>query len=95
MALVPKLKTEPGRMSGQKKRTIRVSDRALEMVMRDVLDGMIELSLETAFAESGSDFEIIEITARRKDIRSGTDTTAAGMESADILPFPPLRRAVG
>jgi hypothetical protein len=82
-------------MSEQKKKPIRVSDRALEMVMRDVLDGMIELSLEAAFADNGSEFEIIDVATGHREIMAGTKTAADRMESADILPFPLPRRAVG
>ncbi len=69
----------------------RISDRALEMVMRDVLDGMLELSLESAYSHRNIDFEIIEITpADRKGVSDRQQH-----ERAEVLPFPALRRAVG
>ena len=55
---------------------IKVSDRALEMVMRDVLDGMMELSLEAAYTDSCADFQIIEIAppdSTRPVKRNGAD----------------------
>ncbi len=79
-------------MKDRRETPIPVSDRALEMVMRDVLDGMLELSLESAYA-NGMEFQIVEIgdvrrnTKPRSTDRSGNDTPA------DILPFPPLRKA--
>ena len=39
-----------------------ISDRALEMVMRDVLDGMEEATLESAFNRKSSDLKILSIT---------------------------------
>lgn len=76
-----------------------VSDRALEMVMRDVLDGMLELSLESAYANS-MDFKIIEISAAPEECspwpkrkRSARSVAAKPGPAADILPFPPLRKA--
>ncbi|MCP4285485.1 MAG: hypothetical protein GY792_13675 [Gammaproteobacteria bacterium] len=74
----------------------QVSDHALEMVMRDVLDGMLELSLESAYSAGCADFEIIEITpahgsgtGRQESGNSGKDS----FDQADILPFPQLRKA--
>jgi len=75
----------------------QVSDRALEMVMRDVLDGMLELSLELAYSTSCAEFEIIEIipaNSCRKTHR-GIDSArnAQPADQAAILPFPQLRKA--
>ena len=74
----------------------QVSDRALEMVMRDVLDGMLELSLESAYASSCAEFEIIEITPENscRKTHPGMDSVRKSHpEQADILPFPLLRKA--
>lgn len=74
----------------------RVSDRALEMVMRDVLDGMLELSLESAYSASCAEFEIIEIVpenSRRKTQRGIGSARRTHSDQADILPFPQLRKA--
>ena len=74
----------------------RVSDRALEMVMRDVLDGMMELSLVSAYGERNVDFEIIAIEPGDCD---SYDAALADQEpdtgSADIISFPQLRKAAG
>jgi hypothetical protein len=75
-----------------------VSERALEMLMRDVIDSLSEFALESGFTPTDGGFEIIEIYPDKqnnaksgKDHRDGfTDT-----ESGDILRFPNLRRAVG
>lgn len=82
-------------MSDQKGETTRVSDRALEMVMRDVLDGMIELSLEAAFAQNGSEFEIIDIALTGRGTAGPGRGAANATGQAEILPFPALRRAAG
>lgn len=67
-----------------------VSDRALEMVMRDVLDGLLEISLESAFASHSDDMTILEITPERPVADTGQATQAA-----DIIHFPTPRRACG
>ncbi|HEB95813.1 MAG TPA: hypothetical protein ENI96_05220 [Sedimenticola thiotaurini] len=82
-------------MTDRNETPTRVSDRALEMVMRDVLDGMLEFSLESAYA-NGLEFQIIQIGGTQR--QAGRDAAdGSGPESdapaADILPFPPLRRA--
>lgn len=71
----------------------RVSDHALEMVMRDVLDGMLELSLKAAYGDHCAEYKIIEITAGKLD--NGDDRVASPdrADSAEILPFPVLRKA--
>ena len=71
---------------------IRVSDRALEMVMRDVLDGMMELSLEAAYTDSCADFKIIEITPAAKPGQTAKHPNCQP-DSAEILPFPVLHKA--
>jgi len=74
----------------------QVSDHALEMVMRDVLDGMLELSLESAYSAGCADFEIIEITSEHRSEKGHQETDAShknSFDQADILPFPQLRKA--
>jgi hypothetical protein len=81
-------------MADKKQQPTRVSDRALEMVMRDVLDGMMELSLVSAYSNRNVDFEIIAI--ERVDADSH-DIVSAHRDacSADIISFPQLRKAAG
>ena len=83
-------------MADKNRQPTRVSDYALEMVMRDVLDGMMELSLVSAYSERSVDFEIIAI--ERED-RDGRDAVSADQGpdafSADIISFPPLRKVAG
>ncbi len=81
-------------MADRRERATLVSDRALEMVMRDVLDGMLELSLESAYAHS-TEFEIVEIGADGESPRWRQDTRESPTDPsapADILPFPALRK---
>ncbi|MCB1758556.1 MAG: hypothetical protein KDI68_02085 [Gammaproteobacteria bacterium] len=79
-------------MRNNNDKPIQVSDRALEMVMRDVLDGMLELSLDSAFRSDYSDFEIVEIYSDRDGNRV-TPTQTPSMNKAEVLPFPQLRKA--
>ncbi|MCP3867222.1 MAG: hypothetical protein GY703_03830 [Gammaproteobacteria bacterium] len=83
-------------MTDKKHQPIRVSDRALEMVMRDVLDGMMELSLETAYQRNGLEFEILpmewpEFGKAKMEAEGGE----SHRDTADIIDFPQLRRAAG
>ena len=78
-------------MADKQETATLVSDRALEMVMRDVLDGMLELSLESAYANS-TDFEIIEIPSAEEPLQMLQKTLAGRRQPADILPFPILRK---
>ncbi len=74
--------------------TTTISDRALEMVMRDVMDGLFELSLESTFSADSADFEILEIRpagARRASHKPTDDQTT----HAEIIDFPNLKRACG
>jgi len=80
-------------MANKQKVSVTVSDRALEMVMRDVLDSLSELSLESGFKPSDGGFEIIEIYPAHRENSSGRDKTVN--EEANILQFPDLRRAAG
>ena len=79
-------------MADDSKFPIRVSDRALEMVMRDVLDGMLELSLEAAYSYSCADCQIIEIAPTDQPDQPG-EQASSEQDTAEILPFPVLRKA--
>ena len=72
----------------------RVSDQALEMVMRDVLDGMMELSLESSLSGRYRGFEILEITPEKESLSPGSlhKLPQKHNEPAEILPFPPPRK---
>ena len=83
-------------MSDKKERLTPVSDRALEMIMRDVLDGMLELSLESAYSTRHTEFEIIEIVAEHEFTRNDGEkgrTQGKSASRADVLQFPRLRKA--
>jgi hypothetical protein len=71
----------------------KMSERALEMIMRDVMDGLMEVSLETAFRETAADFQIIEITPKRGRTRPSRKKAATGDGGARVIEFPGLRRA--
>ncbi|PLY13139.1 MAG: integration host factor subunit beta [Sedimenticola sp.] len=70
-----------------------VSDHALEMIMRDVLDGVLELSLESAFRDPSSEFEIIEIASATRS--KGRDNPGSLAYDAEIIFFPGLKQAAG
>ncbi|MBL3590270.1 MAG: integration host factor subunit beta [gamma proteobacterium endosymbiont of Lamellibrachia anaximandri] len=64
-----------------------LSDRALEMVMRDVLDGVQDISLQSAFTDNPYNVDIISI--ERPD-KQGDDQDKAGMSpnNAEVI-YPP------
>lgn len=77
-----------------------VSDQALEMVMRDVLDGMLELTLDFAFAEHAGNLEIIEIAPAQVGHNSAAgnadpEVLATTERAAEVLRFPLLKKAAG
>ena len=71
---------------------IKVNDRALEMLMRDVLDGMMEFTLDTAFTGNRMGFEILEIRPEQaSNQRSKDQPTDGDNRSAKIIPFPHMQ----
>ncbi len=74
--------------------TTTVSDRALEMIMRDVLDGLFELSLESSFAAHCGDVEILAIQPEQA-VSQNQDLLVAEKPNADIIEFPGYKRAYG
>lgn len=74
--------------------TNTVSDRALEMIMRDVLDGLFELSLESSYTAYCSDVEILEIR-QHQAARDHNKPQETEKHNAEILEFPGLKRAYG
>ncbi|WP_260294490.1 hypothetical protein [Sedimenticola hydrogenitrophicus] len=74
--------------------TVTISDRALEMIMRDVLDGLLELSLESSLCADTTDFEILEIRPAQTGRPNQRRTDARKTEAA-IIDFPNLKRACG
>lgn len=74
--------------------TIAVSDRALEMIMRDVLDGLLELSLESSLCADTAEFEILEIRPAQP-LGKGRPRGSDGQTDAEIIDFPTLKRACG
>ncbi len=79
-------------MAKNRKETKDFSNRALEMIMRDVLSGMEECLLETAYKNSReTGFEIIEISPPK----TPATTKAQHNRQAEVLHFPLKRRACG
>ncbi|MCP3672337.1 MAG: hypothetical protein GY814_18280 [Gammaproteobacteria bacterium] len=85
-------------MLDKQKIPLSVSDRALEMVMRDVLDSLSELSLESGFQPTDGGFEIIDIApAQRSKSRNNKSRCkrSSNKEEGEVLQFPNLHRATG
>ncbi len=73
-----------------------ISDRALEMVMRDVLDELTELSLESAYANSDYTIEVVDISPPGQNPKPLESVKAdAHTTEAEIFEFTPLKRASG
>lgn len=80
-------------MAKNRKHTTDFSNRALEMIMRDVLSGMEECLLKTAYEKSqNAGFEIIEIHPPRKSRKSST-TNKTTTSEAEVFSFPAKNRA--
>jgi hypothetical protein len=53
--------TTENRVADKNKNPVTIKDQGLEMAMRDVLDNMLEISLEAGFRPTTAGFEILEI----------------------------------
>ncbi len=62
--------------------------------MRDVIDSLLEVSLESAYRESCADFTIIEISPETID-RQQQLTATDQQEETEVIPFPQRHRAIG
>ena len=89
-------------MSKQNRHIANLSDRALEMIMRDVLDGLEEWSLESAYQGNSREFEVIDLQpARTRHLAGdgGRATSHGDRPSAKglgkVIHFQPKRRAWG
>jgi hypothetical protein len=71
-------------------RMMSLSDRALEMVMRDVLDGLEELAMLAALGSGNQGFQILSISERHT-ATARTATRTAGT-SAQILVLDDYRK---
>ena len=60
--------------------------KAMEMVMRDVLNGMEEMATMKGYESRGNVFEILAITPP-----SNEETIKSNGESAEIIPIRPKR----
>lgn len=75
-----------------------LSHRALEMVMRDVLENMSEMSLEAGFSPTDGGFEIIEIVPEHpapRPMRKPQKALAEEEMESEVIDFPNYLRAVG
>jgi len=70
-------------MSKKDHLTPALGRKAMEMVMRDVLDGMEDLATIKSFETADNVFEILAITPEHKD---GTEDLPTG-KNAEILQF--------
>jgi hypothetical protein len=75
-------------------RMMSLSDRALEMVMLDVLDGLEELALLAALGSGNRGFQVLSISERHTTAARAATRTAGGT-TAQILVLDDYRRAVG
>jgi hypothetical protein len=82
-------------MANEKTTSTVVSDRALEMIMRDVIDSMCELSLESGFQPTDGGFEIIEIYPAQHENTMRRSRRTETVEESEVIEFPTLRRATG
>jgi len=88
-------------MSKQNRHIANLSDRALEMIMRDVLDGLEEWSLKSAYQGSSCEFEVIDIQPARTRLADagsrgashGDRPSAKGL--CEVIHFKSKRRAWG
>ncbi|HEC15541.1 MAG TPA: hypothetical protein ENI99_03065 [Sedimenticola sp.] len=85
-------------MANTKNNPANISDRALEMIMRDVLNGMEECLLEAAYKGAQAGFEILDICPppqKEKPAHAGQETAGDMAASAEVVRFPTKRRACG
>jgi hypothetical protein len=89
-------------MSKQNRHIANLSDRALELIMRDVLDGLEEWSLESAYQGSSCEFEVIDLQPARTRQLAGDDGRAtphgdrpSAKGLGEVIHFKPRRRAWG
>ena len=76
-------------MAEAKKNSANISDRALEMIMRDVLNSVEECLLDSAYGGSKGGFEIIDIHTPQKEKAANTrDNTSEEGGSAEVISFP-------
>ncbi len=79
-------------MANNRTDTKDFSNRALEMIMRDVLGSMEECLLEAAYKDSKeAGFEIIDISPPKKPA-TGEKLNSQG---AEVLSFPSKKQACG
>ena len=78
-------------MRKEREAPVQISDRALEMIMRDVLDGLVDFSLESGFTPQNPYFEIIQIGETVFTPPSISKDDSEDNNLADILEFAPLK----
>jgi hypothetical protein len=79
-------------MANKNKIPPAVGDRALEMVMRDVLDLMEEMWMQSGYSLSDCGLEIIEIAPERLAPAAACEE-CDGDEDSTVVEFRPLRAA--
>ncbi|MFC1602751.1 hypothetical protein ACFL3U_04220 [Pseudomonadota bacterium] len=80
-------------MAKDRKRTTDFSNRALEMIMRDVLHGMEECLLKAAYEKTqDAGFEIIEIHPPHKS-KKAPSADKTNISEAEVFNFPTKNKA--
>ena len=81
-------------MSNNKNIPTQVSQRALEMIMRDVLDCLQEASLESALQKTDSRLRIIQTSPLKPRDQSRKSPGKVQIE-AEIIQFPQIDKTMG
>ncbi len=74
-------------------RMMALSERALEMVMRDVLEGLEDLALSAALASGDSGCQILSISDGRVEAPHKNRTTPA--TAAEVIDLDVYRKVAG
>lgn len=68
---------------------MNISDKALELIIRDVLSGMEELTLDQGYGVCLEDMEILAAEAGED---GGREATAPARRDAVVLAFPGMKK---
>lgn len=71
---------------------MNISDKALELIIRDVLGGMAEIAILEGYDAQLAGMEILGIESSDQGMPNGTDSPSTTKRKAVVLPFPNLRK---
>ncbi len=71
---------------------MKISDKALELIIRDVLGGMEEMATMEGYATSLAGMEILGIEPNDPGHSGGQHPESEKPRNAVVLPFPGLRK---